>query len=252
MPEHLRENTSEWMAERMRMELALTEARKAMLDLNAVELIVARAANVIAELDWQQRNTKRFPYRPMAETKRLAIIITQKAYCADQRPIEALEKQRSRTVRIIVLEHEKRDFVESWRNFHQFSLTMYELLHEAGAPDEAARSLVARLAVLEQQGTTPSYDHYGLEQHFDLEWRRPRTYPAKTRESTPLEALPAYGISRTCCCMMNMAGAAAPDPDMELGIEGLTHEPVAAPMAQAAVAPRDLEQGAPCVYHHLQ
>jgi hypothetical protein len=51
--------------------------------------------------------------------------------------------------------------------------------------------------------------------------------------------------------MMNMAGAAAPDPDMELGIDGLTHEPVAAPMAQAAVAPRDLEQGAPRVYHHL-
>ena len=53
MPEHPRENTSEWMAERMRMELALTEARKAMLALNAVELIVARAANVIAELNWQ-------------------------------------------------------------------------------------------------------------------------------------------------------------------------------------------------------
>lgn len=51
MPEHLLANTSEWMVERMKMELHLNEARKVMRDLGAVELIVARAANVIADLD---------------------------------------------------------------------------------------------------------------------------------------------------------------------------------------------------------
>ena len=75
MPEHLNANTSEWMVERM-MELHLNEARKAMRDVDAVELIVARAANVIVDLDWQQRNTGRFPFGLMAETKRLAIIVT--------------------------------------------------------------------------------------------------------------------------------------------------------------------------------
>ena len=68
-----------------------------MRELDAVELIVARAANVISELDWQQRNTGRFPFGPMAETKRLAIILTQKEHCADKRLVEALKKQRSRT-----------------------------------------------------------------------------------------------------------------------------------------------------------
>ena len=62
MPEHLLANTSEWMVERMKMELHLNEARKVMRDLGAVELIVARAANVIVDLDWQQRNTGRFPF----------------------------------------------------------------------------------------------------------------------------------------------------------------------------------------------
>ena len=51
MLEHLLANTSEWMVERMKMELHLNEARKVMRDLGAVELIVARAANVIADLD---------------------------------------------------------------------------------------------------------------------------------------------------------------------------------------------------------
>lgn len=36
MPEHLLANTSEWMVERMKMELHLNEARKAMRDLDAV------------------------------------------------------------------------------------------------------------------------------------------------------------------------------------------------------------------------
>ena len=57
MPEHLLENTLEWMVERMKMELHLSEARKAMRELDAVELLVVpQAANVIAELDWQQRH----------------------------------------------------------------------------------------------------------------------------------------------------------------------------------------------------
>ena len=155
-------------------------------------------------------------------------------------------------MRSIVLEHEKRDFGESWRNFRQFSLTVYELLHEAGALEEAARSLVARLAALEQQGTTPSYDHFGLGQHFDLECRRVRTYPAKAREFAPAGALPAYGLSRTRCRMMDMASSSAPDPAKELGIDGLVHEPVAAPMAEAKVAPQDLEQGAPHGHHYLE
>jgi hypothetical protein len=75
MPEHLFENTAEWILERMRIKKAVIEARKAMRDLDAVEL------------DW-------FPVGPMAETKRLAIIIEQKEHCADTRLIEALEKQR--------------------------------------------------------------------------------------------------------------------------------------------------------------
>ena len=179
MPEHLLENTSEWMIERMQMELHLSKARQAMRELDAVELIVARAANVIAELNWQRRDTDRFPFGPMAETKRLAITITQEdEHCADKWLIEALEKQRSRTVRSIVLEHEKRDFVGSWRDFHQFALAMFELLNAAGATVDSLaseRSLVVRLEALEQQGIIPSYGHYGLEQHFDLQWRRART-----------------------------------------------------------------------------
>jgi hypothetical protein len=95
----------------------------------------------------------------MVETKRLAIIITQKEHCVDKRLIEALEKQRSRTVRSIILEHEKRDFVEPWRAFHQFALAMFELLNVAGLTIESlasGRSLVVRLEALEQQGIIPS------------------------------------------------------------------------------------------------
>ena len=141
--------------------------------------------------------------------------------------IEDLERQRSRTVRSIVLEHEKRDFVESWRAFRQFSLAMYELVHAAGATAEAERSLAVRLVALEQQGIVPSYDHSGLAQHFDLEWRRARTYPARTRASAPADEAPAYGLSRTRCRMIRKGKGSAPavDPGMELGVVGLTHGP---------------------------
>ena len=169
----------------------------------------------------------------MAETKRLAIIITQKEHCADKRLIEALEKQRGRPVRSIILEHEKRAFVESWRAFRQFALAMFELLDAAGLSVEnsaSERSLVLRLEALEQQGIIPSYDHYGLEQHFYLTWRRARTYPARTRLPAPADSeadnRPAFGLSRICCRIFSKGKGPAdkPEPIQELVIEGLTHE----------------------------
>ena len=100
-----------------------------MHEIEAVEQHVANATNVTGLLDWCQRNTDRFAFGPIAQTKRLAIIFTQKEHCADWRLIEALEKQGSRKTRSIILEHERRDFVESWRAFHYFVCTIYELLH---------------------------------------------------------------------------------------------------------------------------
>ena len=239
IPEHLLENTSEWMVERMTMELHLNNARQAMRALDVVELFVEQATNVMAELDWQQRNTDRFPFGPLPETKRLAIIISQKEHCADKRLIEALEKQQSRTVRSIILEHERHAFVELWQAFHLFAVTMFELLNGAGLSPEdlaAERSLVLRLEALKQQGIVPSYDHYGLEQHFDLTWRRARTYPARTRLPAPsaneADKRPAYALSRTRCHMysnsalrrMRGDGAANSEPAQGLDIEGVTHD----------------------------
>jgi hypothetical protein len=96
-----------------------------------------------------------------------------------------------------------------------------------GTLGKLTRSLAVRLAALEQQGIVPSYNHYGLAQHFDLEWRRARTYPARTRASAPADEAPAYGPSQTRCRMMRKGRGSAPavDPDMELGIGGLTHDP---------------------------
>ena len=89
----------------------------------------------------------------MAQTKRLAIILTQKENCADWRLIEALENQVSRKARSIILEHERRDFVESWRAFHHFASAMYELLHAQQMPPEelqAQRCVMLRLEALER------------------------------------------------------------------------------------------------------
>ena len=180
----------------------------------------------------------------MTETKRLAIIITQKEHCANTRLIEAPEKQRCRTVRSIIVEHEKRGFVESGRAFHQFALAMFELLNAAGLSVESLaseRSLVVRLEALGQQGIIPSYGHYGLEQHFDLTWRRARTYPARTRLPAPADnddededegedeagKRPAFGLSRTRCRMFSKGkrpAANKPEPIQELDIDGLTQE----------------------------
>ena len=155
-----------------------------MREIEAVEQHVAKAANAMAEMDWVHRNVDQFAFGPMAETKRLAIILTQKEQRADWRLIEALEKQSSRKTRSIILEHERRDFVESWRAFHHFACVMFELPNEQLMPLEdlqAERCLMLRLEALEQREITPTYKHYGIEQHFDLEWRRCRTYPARTR-----------------------------------------------------------------------
>ena len=54
-----------------------------MHELEVVEQYVQKATKVMAELDWKQRNTDECPFGPMAETKRLAIIMTQKEQCAD-------------------------------------------------------------------------------------------------------------------------------------------------------------------------
>ena len=85
-----------------------------MREIEAVEQHAAKATNVMAEMDWVHRNEDQFAFGPMAETKRLAIILTQKEQCADWRLIKALEKQSSQKTRSIILEHERRDFVESW------------------------------------------------------------------------------------------------------------------------------------------
>ena len=69
-------NTSEWMMARMVMELHVRQARRAMRDLEAMVQHVQKAVDVMAELDWEHRNTERFLFGPMAETKRLAIIMT--------------------------------------------------------------------------------------------------------------------------------------------------------------------------------
>ena len=104
-----------------------------MREIEAVEQHIADATNVMAEMDFTHRDTERFPFGQMAQTQRLAIILTQKDYCADWRLIEALEKQQSRKkTRSIILEHERRDFVESWRAFYHFACVMFELLNGAG------------------------------------------------------------------------------------------------------------------------
>ena len=260
MPVHLigRENTKEWLVERVRRELVVNKARNAMVEQDKVKEITYQAVYVMAELDWEQRNTDRFPFGPVAETKRLAIILTQRELGADKRLIEDLQKQRSRPVCGIVLDHEKRDFTEMWRHLHLHTMAMSELLHQAGAYHEAARSLLSRLRALEQQGITPSYDHYGLTQHFDLEWRRARVYPAKTRAPAPVDALPAFAISRTLFCMMNRGqeerkqAEGDEEPGIELGTEGIAHEPPAAFVSEAAPAPLDIEQGASPALHHLE
>ena len=152
---HLEPNTTEWMMARMVTELHLNKARSALKDLEAVERHAQKATNVMAQLDWEQRNTEKFPFGPIAETKRLAIIMTQKEQCADRRLIKALETQLSRDTRSIVLEHEERDFVEAWRNYHCFALVMFELLNEQLLPLEvleAERCLVLRLEALEREG----------------------------------------------------------------------------------------------------
>ena len=109
---------------------------------------------------------------------------------------------------------------------------MYELLNAAGATLESERSLVVRLSALGQRGIIPSYDHYGLEQHFDLTWRRAHTYPARTRLPAPADDedeadnRPAFGRNRTRCRMFRKGKGPAPKPEpiQELDIEGLTHD----------------------------
>ena len=92
MEEHLVPNTSEWMVARMVMELHLNKARREMREIEAVEQHIAKATNGMAEMDWAHRNVDRFAFGQMAQTQRLAIILTQKEHCADWRLIEALEK----------------------------------------------------------------------------------------------------------------------------------------------------------------
>ena len=98
MPVHLigRDNTTEWLVERVRRELVLSKARNAMIEQRKMKEITYQAVGVMAELDWEQRNTDRFPFGPVAETKRLAIILTQQELGADTLLIEDLQKQRSR------------------------------------------------------------------------------------------------------------------------------------------------------------
>jgi hypothetical protein len=230
MQEHLIPNNAKWIVERLKMELHLGKARQAMRALADVEQSVEKATNVMAELDWQHRDTDRFPFGPLAEIKRLATILTQKECGADWRLIEALEKQKSRTVRSIVVEHERRDFVESWRAFHHFGLAMFELLHETGrSPEELAeeRCLVLRLAALERQGITLTYDHYGIEQHSDLEWGRARTYLARTRRPAPsaeeVATRPAWGMSRTRAHMYQRRKGKGP-MNNSLDIEGISDD----------------------------
>ena len=239
MEDHLEPNTTQWMVARMIMELHLRKARRAMHDLEAVEQHVQKATNVMAELDWEQRNTDRFPFGPIAETKRLAIIMTQKEQCADRRLIKALESQLSRNTRSIILEHERRDFVESWRNYHCFALVMFELLNAQCLPLEvleAERCLVLRLEALERRGIIPTTEHYEIEQHFDLNWRRVRVYLARTRLPSPdagkheeealadreaqADNIPAWGMSRTRAHMYSRARGGPND----LEIEGIEHE----------------------------
>ena len=136
MEDQLLPNTSQWMVARMVVEVHLIKARRAMREIEAVEQHIADATNIMAEMDFTHRNTERLPFGQMAQTQRLAIILTQKDYCADWRLIEALEKQQSRKTRSIILEHERRDFVESWRAFHHFACVMSELLNGAGLSPE--------------------------------------------------------------------------------------------------------------------
>ena len=87
---------------------------------------------------------------------------------------------------------------------------MYELSHTQQVPPEvlqAQRSVILRLGALEQRGITPTYEHYGLEQHFCLDWRRCRTYLSRTRlpsedagkqeDEAKVNSRPAWGMSRT-------------------------------------------------------
>ena len=118
----------------------------------------------------------------------LAIIMTQKEQRADRRLIKAPEGQLSRDTRSIILEHERRDFVGSWRNYHCFALVMFELLNAQCMPLEvleAERFLMLRLEALERRGIIPTTEHYEIEQHFDLNWRRVRVYLARTRLPSP-------------------------------------------------------------------
>ena len=226
----------------MVMELHLGKARRAMREIEAVEQRVEKATNVMAEIDWVHRNEDRFAFGQMAETKRLAIILTQKQQCADWRLIESLEKQGSRKTRSIILEHERRDFVESWRAFHHFACVMFELLDEQLVPLEdlqAGRCLILRLEALEKRGGSlppMSYEHYGIEQHFDLDWRRCRTYPPRTRlpsedagkheDEEKVDNRPSWGMSRTRAHMYHRSGSGASSSSQvqPLGIEGLAHK----------------------------
>ena len=76
MEDHLVPSTLEWLVARMVMELHLSKARRAMREIEAVEQHTAKAANVMAEMDWVHRNADQFAFGPMAEAKRLAITLT--------------------------------------------------------------------------------------------------------------------------------------------------------------------------------
>ena len=108
---------------------------------------------------------------------------------------------------------------------------------------QAQRSVVLRLEALEQRGITPTYEHYGLEQHFDLERRRRRTYPPRTRlpsedagkheDEAKVNNRQARGMSRTRAHMYhgirhrtrpNLPEARSSSPVQLLDVEGLEHK----------------------------
>ena len=116
---------------------------------------------------------------------------------------------------------------------------MFELLNEQLVPLEdlqAERCLMLCLEALEQRGVTPTYAHYGIEQHFDLEWRRCRTYPPRTRlpsedagkheDEEKIDNRPSWGMSRTRAHMYHRSGSGASSSSQvqPLGIEGREHK----------------------------
>jgi hypothetical protein len=116
---------------------------------------------------------------------------------------------------------------------------MFELLNAQCMPLEvleAERCVVLRLEALERRGIIPTTEHYAIEQHFDLNWRRVRTYLARTRLPSPdagkheEEALadreaqaastPPWGMSRTRAHMYSRRARGGPN---DLEIEGIEH-----------------------------